>query len=912
MKTVFGLLTLAASAWAQQYLISTVAGGAPPPTTLPAVSASIGSPQGIATDGSGNVYFASLNCVFKVDRAGTLTRIAGTSRIGFSGDGGPATSAQLFNPGAVATDSVGNVFVVDWGNIRVRKISSSGIITTVAGTGTPGVSLSGGPAATTQIYPVGGIALDSKGNLYMSDYGNVRVWKLSPSGVITPFAGNGTLGYSGDGGPATNAQFSEPAAIAVDPSGNVYVADTGNFCIRKIALDGTIRTIAGTGMSGYSTDGGAAVNAPLSNIDGLATDSSGNLFFGDLFHGYSYRTREISASGIITTVTATNNAQIFGVGGLAIDPTGNLFLSDSVNSRLWEVSGAGALSPLAGNGTVSDSGDGGPATLAQIAFSQGNNIVTDPAGNIYFADQQNNCVRRVTPDGIITTIVGGSAAATTTALYNPAGVAIDRGGNLYIADSGDNRIVRLSSDGVITLVAGDGTPGDSGDGGLAILAQLHQPTSVVTDTLGNLIIADYANHRVRKVSSDGSISTLAGTGAPGYSGDGGLAVNAKLNYPAGLALDGIGNLYIADSSNSRVRRVDGNGMITTVAGKGLAGHSGDGGPAAAAQIYIPFGIAFDNGGDLFIGDGTAIRMVSASGIISTVAGATFPPVPAYTGDGGDSTRAGVYTPYGVAVNASQEVLFADSGNNAIRKLTPTNRTAQIDAVLDAASESALPLAPGKIVVIYGSGLGPPVGVTAAPSNGKFGTTLSGTSVNFNDVPAPVYYASATQIDAIVPYEVAGATTAVVTVSYQGGISSAISLPVQASSPGLFSYNATGAGQAAAINVADGSLNTAANPVKIGQYISFYLTGEGQTTPAGIDGKLATLPLPTPNLPVRCTVGGLPAVVQYKGAVYGAVAGLMQVNVQIPSGVTPGGYVPVVLTVGNASTVNGAMWIAVSN
>ena len=249
-------------------------------------------------------------------------------------------------------------------------------------------------------------------------------------------------------------------------------------------------------------------------------------------------------------------------------------------------------------------------------------------------------------------------------------------------------------------------------------------------------------------------------------------------------------------------------------------------------------------------------------------------------------------------------------------LRPTAQTTIVGAVVDAASEASAPISPGKIVVVYGSGLGPAAltefqPYEPLPFQEVAATQLAGTSVSFNGIPAPILYTSATQVAAVVPYEITG-TTAMVTVTWQGQMSTPFAVTVAPSAPSLFTANGTGGSGAAAINVAGGTLNDAAHPVRIGDYISLYATGEGQTTPAGIDGLLATAVLPQPNLPVGVTVGGIPATVQYRGGAPGAVAGLMQVNVRIPPGVEPGGYVPVVLTVGNASTLAGAVWIAVTS
>ena len=394
---------------------------------------------------------------------------------------------------------------------------------------------------------------------------------------------------------------------------------------------------------------------------------------------------------------------------------------------------------------------------------------------------------------------------------------------------------------------------------------------------------------------------------------------------AGVARDSSGNLFIVDAGNQRIRKVDTSGVITTVAGNGNAGLSGDGGPAINAQLNNPSSVAVDAVGNLYIADtdNNRVRLVSASGTISTIAGSG---AIVYVGDGGVGTAAGLLGPKGVAIGKAGGIYVADTGNNAIRLLTPISQSIQISAVVDAASETAIPLSPGKIVVIYGAGLGPSQLVVNQPVNGVFGQQLAGTTVAFRGVSAPIFYTSATQVAAIVPYGITGSTSVPVAVSYQGQLATPFNAAFAAASPGIFTANATGAGQAAAINAVDGTLNSATNPVKFGSYISLYLTGEGQTTPAGLDGKLASGPAyPKPTQKVSVTVGGVATTFNYAGAVPGTVAGLMQINVLIPpslapgttptdppSAITPGGYVPVVVTVGNASTVNGAVWIAVSN
>ena len=355
---LLSFLLMTSAAVAQQYVISTIAGGAPPPTPAPAVNVSIGRPTKVATDSKGNVYFTSIHCVFKIDASGVLTRLAGNARPGYSGDGGAAASAQLSGPEGVAVDGSGNVYIADSGNARVRTISPGGVITTVAGGGTSGLG-DGGSATAAQLAAPYGVALDGSGGLYIADFGDNRVRKVSSSGVITTVAG-GISGYSGDGGPAPSAHLSGPAGVAVDGSGNIFIADSSNYRIRKVASDGIITTVAGNGTYQWGAnpgDGGLATSATLAYPMDVAIDGSGNLFIADWQRG---SIRKVVPSGIITTVTTANLPS-----GVAVDGSGNLFIADSAGQHLLCVARPfGIVSVVAGNGGL---GDGGPAASALLS-----------------------------------------------------------------------------------------------------------------------------------------------------------------------------------------------------------------------------------------------------------------------------------------------------------------------------------------------------------------------------------------------------------------------------------------------------------------------------------------------------------------------------------------------------------------
>ena len=374
MKTPLGcgLLFFAGALGAQQYVITTVAGGAPPPTPANGPTVSIGSPNRVATDGSGNLYFTSVNCAFRLDASGVVTRIAGNSKEGYSGDGGPAVNAQLSSPGGMAIDDAGNLFIADAGNGRVRKVSTTGIITTVAGTGVAGFSGDAGPAVSAQLDNPVDVALDDSGNLFVAANGRVR--RVSPDGIISTIAGDGFFNQvlTGDGGPATNAGIS-PTGVAVDRSGSLFIVDSQHSSVRKVSSNGIITTVAGDGVSGFFGDGGPATRAQLYLPVAVAVDKSGDLFIADSFNN---RVREVPTNGIISTVAGIGVSGFSGDGGaavsaqittngVAVDGSGSVFISDPGYGHIRKVSN-GIITTVVGNGPFPFSGDGGLATNAQL------------------------------------------------------------------------------------------------------------------------------------------------------------------------------------------------------------------------------------------------------------------------------------------------------------------------------------------------------------------------------------------------------------------------------------------------------------------------------------------------------------------------------------------------------------------
>jgi len=612
----------------------------------PAIAAQLSHPTGVAVDTTGNLFIADSdnNRIRKVTPGGAISTVAGDGTADFGGDGGAPTAAQLDYPLGIAVDSNGDLFIADSGNSCIRKVTHGGVISTVAGNGTAGFSGDQGSdnvytATSAQLNHPTDVAIDADGNLFIADAVNQRIRRVTIYGYIDTVAGVGTAGFSGDGGSATEAELHNPVGVAVDAAGNLFIADSYNSRIREVTPGGAISTMAGNGTTGFSGDDGPATEAQLYQPWDVAVDGEGNLFIADYVNR---RIRKIAANGIITTVAGiatqgfsgddglATSAQFYLPTNVAVDPAGNLFIADSSNSRIREVTTDGVISTVAGDGTAGFGGDGGQATSAELNNPVG--VAVDRTGNLFIADSYNFCIRKVTPDGVIITVAGNGTAgfsgdggpATEAQLYQPWNVAVDGEDNLFIADLVNHRIRKVTPNGVISTVAGMGTAGFSGDGGPAAEAQLRYPTGVAIDTTGNLFIADSGNNRVRKVTPNGFISTVAGMGMAGFSGDGGPATEAPLSRPTGVAIDAAGNLFITDHDNNCIREITPNGLISTVAGVGTAGFSGDGGPAAEAQFNYPTGIALDNADNLFVADydNNRIRVVmpghSASGFFPSV------------------------------------------------------------------------------------------------------------------------------------------------------------------------------------------------------------------------------------------------------------------------------------------------------
>jgi len=723
--TLIALLVVV-PAYAQNYtandIYTIVGGGAVPSAPL---SANLPGPTSAVKDASGNIYIAAPTSsnVFKLS-GGVFSVYAGQGFGGYGGDGSVAgnSSVILGNPAAIAFDSAGNMFIADYGESRIRRVDAvTGKFSTYAGTGTkcahgPNTCGDGGPATAALLNLPEALAFDSSNNLYIADANDNRIRRVDAfSGIITTYAGtlqtNGNAEQNfclnpntpcGDGGAATSAFLNFPEGIAFDSAGNLYIADTFDNRVRVVSPGGTINAFAGSGGSCLSSvrpcgDGSAAVNAQLHRPQGVFVDASSNVYIADTL---DHRIRFVDApTKTIVTLVGTG-AQGFGGDGstatkallngpvsVTVDSIGNMLIADSGNQRIRSVA-AGSISTIAGGGS---GGDGGSVTAATLAQPYG--VSVDAAGSLYIVDQFNNRVRKVanptSANPTITTVAGNGnlgysgdgGSALNATLNQPSTVAIDSAGNIFIADT-QNFVVRRvdANTGVITTYAGvagqtcNPTTAACGDGGPATSAFISFPLGITLDSSNNLYIADWYGFKVRMVNaSTGVISTIAGTGHEGHSGDGGSATAANLDHPSSLVVDSAGALYISDQYSMKIRKVSG-GIINTYALNGVAGLKGIGGPAVNGSMWNPLALAIDPSNDIFVSggnDSVVMQIYAATQTWLNTAGNTQKAtVGGFSGDGGLATQATMAN-LGAAVDTHGNLFIADGGNNRVRYVPMT-------------------------------------------------------------------------------------------------------------------------------------------------------------------------------------------------------------------------------------------------
>lgn len=601
---LFASTLVAANSSASSYLIQTIAGGDSSADGAPALAAVFSQAEGIAVDAAGTVYVADAdgNRIRKITTDGRIWSVAGTGAPGFSGDGGPASVASVSHPYGLALDLLGNLYIADLGNARVRKIGADGMIRTVAGGGTipPGGNGDGGPATSAQLLQPRNVAVDPDGTLYISDFGANRVYRIS-GGTLTTMAGTGNAGFSGDYAAAELAQLKSPAGLASDSLGVLYIADSANNRIRKV-FQGVISSVYSvTGPTGLATAPNGMLYVAAGGYFGtqfkaisaipyardVATDRYGNVYATT-----GQYVMKVTTDGKVSTIAGSGappyfggdngpaiNARLHAPAGIALDTDGTLYVADTANNRIRKITSAGVIATLAGTGDAGAKGANGPAALAQLNGPR--SVAVDSQHNVYVADSGNNLLRKITPGGIIIDI--------GLQLKDPEYVALDPTGALYIVDSGNNRILKLTASGTVSTVA------------LAV-----QPSAVAIDGNGNVYLSD--SRRISKITPAGTITTVL---------DG-------LNSPRGLALTPQGDLIFAETGVNVIRKLSASGVVSTIAGTGVAGFSGDSGPAAVAQLSGPADVFVDLSGTIWIADSgnNRIRTLSPSVIADAVGNVT--------------------------------------------------------------------------------------------------------------------------------------------------------------------------------------------------------------------------------------------------------------------------------------------------
>jgi uncharacterized protein (TIGR03437 family) len=690
--------------------------------------------------------------------------------------------------------------------------------------------------------------------------------------------------------------LSSPTGMAYDRNGNLFIADRVNHAIRRVTPAGIISTIAGDGRFGDRGENTPAIQAQLGFPYDVKFDSLGNLLFAEFSSG---RIRRISPNGIISTLASRQQIpNLQGPTGLAITPNDIVLVVSQIRRFVLRVTG-NLPQVAAGFFAGQAPGDGGLAIAAHLLDPAG--VARDAGGDVYVADFVDHRIRRVaSADQRIRTWAGngqpdlngdgGQAAQASTG--RPKAVIFNTAGDLFFSYATGSGVRRIRPDGVILPFAGRPQLGFAGDNGAATEALFNGVDGIWFDTPGNLYLPDQFNHRLRRVAPSGVVATFAGTGIEGASGDGGLAMNARLSLPSHSVADRAGNIYLIDNSFRVIRRITTDGVINSWFGLANPVIQGDPGPSSFT------GIAIDGQDNIYVSvfSRSQIYRITPNGQAMPIAGNR---MVGFSGDGGDATRAMLNGPEYIWAHRDGTVFFTDRGNARVRRLTPVAELPA--AIVHAASFQSGPVAAGEIVTFFTAvDAGPAQAVTAQlDEGGRVATELAGTRVFFEDVPSPMVFTSARQLSAIVPFAMAGRTNVAFRVEFNGQVVMSGRVGIVPAAPGIFTLGGA-VGQAAMINQ-DGSFNTLESRAPIGSVVAFFVAGAGQTDPPGQDGFLAASVIPRPLAPVTVIIGGIQAEVVFAANAPGQVHGLIQINARVPAGVAPGPNVPLLVRYGNAQS-----------
>lgn len=625
----------------------------------------------IAIDTAGNAYVTANSAVRKITPSGEVSTFAGLMNVRGSVDGSGA-SARFQSTNGIAIDRSGNLFVADGGSHTIRKITPAGLVSTLVGVAGVRGSTDGNGANAKFDFPLD-VAIDRADNLYVTDSGNFTVRKVTPAGNVTTLAGTAGVRGSADGTGAA-ASFQDLFGVASDSADNLYVTDRANGTVRKITPTGVVITLAGTAGVAGSADG-MGTSALFWSPSGIDCDVDGNLYLTDSGNG---TVRKITSSGVVSTIAGARDgrggsddgnsaqARFQRPTGIAVDSIGNLYVTDSVNNNVRKITSAGMVSTLAGAAEVPGSIDG---SGAQARFYGPRGLAADSQGNVYVADAENNNVRRISPAGVVSTLAGKAGFFGSTdgkgedARFEvPGYVAVNGSGEVYVSDGSNHTIRKITPDGIVSTLAGTAGVGGSEDG-FGAVARFYFPAGIATDNAGNVYVADSGTMTIRKITTFGVVSTLAGKAwVPGNAD--GSGTQASFTNLSGMAIDAAGNLYVCDSGGDTIRKITPFGVVSTLAGKaGLRGYAdGDGQVARFNGIR---GIAVDAVGNVYVAEieNHTIRKITPAGMVSTFAGGS-----GRLGFSAGALPASLDTPFGLAVSGTSLYLTLKAGVARITNL----------------------------------------------------------------------------------------------------------------------------------------------------------------------------------------------------------------------------------------------------